>query len=88
MGLIIIPVMSVDIAAVKYAVHGNMDVVISLSLGRCMQGALLVVPLTVILGWIMDIDEMTLRFDPFSITTLFIAMIILRYVVQERKSNW
>ncbi|KAJ5725250.1 uncharacterized protein N7483_006607 [Penicillium malachiteum] len=40
-GLVILPIISLDTAAVKYAVNGNMDIAISLTLGRCMQNALM-----------------------------------------------
>lgn len=87
-GLVILPIISLDTGAIKYALHNSMDLAIALSLGRCMQNALMVVPLTVLLAWCMSIDDMSLQFDAFTITTLFISMVILGYVVQEGKSNW
>lgn len=87
-GLIILPIISLDIAAITHATNGNMDISISLTLERCMQSALMIVPLTVLLAWCMGIDDMTLEFDTFSTLALFIAMIILGYVVQEGRSNW
>lgn len=87
-GMIILPIISLDLAAITNAIHGNMDISISLTLERCMQSALMVIPLTVLLAWCMGIDDMTLEFDTFSTLALFIAMIILGYVVQEGRSNW
>lgn len=87
-GLVILPIISLDTGAIKCALHNSMDLAIALSLGRCMQNALMVVPLTVLLAWCMSIDDMSLQFDAFTITTLFISMVILGYVVQEGKSNW
>ncbi|OOQ84858.1 putative sodium/calcium transporter [Penicillium brasilianum] len=87
-GLVILPIISLDTGAIKYALHNSMDLAIALSLGRCMQNALMVVPLTVLLAWCMSIDDMSLQFDAFTITILFISMVILGYVVQEGKSNW
>jgi Ca2+:H+ antiporter len=65
-----------------------MDLAISLTLGKCMQLALFVVPLTVLIAWWIHVDDMSLQFDGFTIVSLFIAMIVLGYVVQEGKSNW
>lgn len=87
-GLVILPVISLDTGAIKCARHNNMDLAIALSLGRCMQNALMVVPLTILLAWCMGVDDISLQFDAFTITTLFISMVILGYVVQEGKSNW
>ena len=87
-GLVILPIISLDTGAIRCALHDNMDLAIALSLGRCMQNALMVVPLTVLVAWCMGINDMTLQFDAFTITTLFISMVILGYVVQEGKSNW
>lgn len=87
-GLVILPIISLDTGAIKCARHNNMDLAIALSLGRCMQNALMVVPLTILLAWCMSIDDMSLQFDAFTITTLFVSMVILGYVVQEGKSNW
>lgn len=87
-GLVILPIISLDTGAIKCALHNNMDLAIALSLGRCMQNALMVVPLTILLAWCMGINDISLQFDAFTITTLFISMVILGYVVQEGKSNW
>lgn len=53
-----------------------------------MQTCLLLVPLTVLLAWCMEIDEMKLEFDSFVIASLFASIVIVSYVVQEGQSNW
>lgn len=88
LGMIILPLLSVDPMAVAVAVKDKMDMSIALTLERCMQTSLLVIPLAVLLAWIMGIDEMTLEFQGFSIAALFASIIIVTYVVQEGKSNW
>jgi Ca2+:H+ antiporter len=87
-GLVILPILSSDPTSIVMAVRDKMDISISLTLERCMQTSLMVVPLIVLLAWCMGIDDMTLEFDGFSITALFVSIIIVTYVVQEGKSNW
>lgn len=69
-------------------IHDKMDVAVSLTLTGCSQVALLVVLFTVLLGWCIRVESMSLEFDAFPTVSLFIAMILLGYVVQEGKSNW
>lgn len=88
LSLIILPLLSTDFLAVGVAMKDKMDMSISLTLERCMQTSLMVIPLTVLLAWIMGIDEMDLKFDGFPITALFASIVIVTYVVQEGKSNW
>jgi len=88
LGLVILPILSVDPTSIFVAMQDKMDMSISLTLERCMQTCLMVVPLVVLLAWCMRIDTMTLEFDSFSITALFASIIIVTYVVQEGKSNW
>lgn len=88
LGMIILPLLSVDTMAVAVAMKDKMDMSIALTLERCMQTSLLVVPSAVLLAWIMQIDEMTLEFQGFSIAALFASILIVTYVVQEGKSKW
>jgi Ca2+:H+ antiporter len=88
LGLVILPILSNDLTSVVVvARQDRMDMSISLTLEKCMQTALMVVPFVVLLAWMMDV-EMTLEFDGFPIAALFASIIIVTYVVQERKSNW
>jgi len=88
LGLVILPLLSNDPTAIMVAIQDKMDISIALTLERCMQTSLLIVPLTVLLAWCMGVDEMTLEFQGFSIAALFASIIIVTYVVQEGKSNW
>lgn len=88
MGIVIIPLLSLDVTALKCAWNDKMDMSLSLTLERCMQMALMVVPLVIIIAWGMGVDDMTLDFDGFSVASLFASIIIVTYVVQEGKSNW
>ena len=88
LGLVILPILSIDTLSIFMAMKDKMDVSIELTLERCMQTSLLIVPLVVLLAWIMGIDEMTLQFDGFSIAALFVSIIVVTYVISEGKSNW
>lgn len=86
--LAILPLPSLNLGVIKYAIHNKMDLAVSLALNGCLQVALLVVPFTVLLAWWIGIENMSLEFDAFTTVSLFIAMIVLGYVIQEGKSNW
>lgn len=88
LGIVILPLISIDTTSIVMAIKDKMDISIALTLERCMQTSLLIVPLIVLLGWCMDIDEMTLQFEGFPIAALFASIVIVTYVVQEGKSNW
>jgi Ca2+/H+ antiporter len=36
----------------------------------------------------MDVDDMNLEFDGFSVAKPFASIFLVTYVVQEGKSNW
>lgn len=88
MGIVILPLMSNDPNTVTTAWHDSMDMSMALALERCMQSALMVVPLIVLVAWGMGVDSMTMDFDNFSVAALFASIIIVTYVVQEGRSNW
>jgi len=74
--------------AVTVAIKDKMDLAIGVAVGSSMQIALLVIPLAVVIGWIMHIDTMTLFFDPFQIAVLFVAVLLVNYLIQDGKSHW
>lgn len=87
-GLVILPILSNDFSTIVVAAKDKMDVVLALTLEKCIQTSLLIVPLVVLLAWCMGIDQMTLEFDGFSIAALFAAVIIVTYVIQGGTSDW
>ncbi|KAF2472136.1 uncharacterized protein BDR25DRAFT_284625 [Lindgomyces ingoldianus] len=88
LGLVILPLLSIDPTSIAVAIKDKMDISIALTLERCMQTALMIVPLIVLLAWCMGIADMNLQFDGFSIAALFASILIVTYMVQEGKSNW
>lgn len=87
-GIVILPLLGIDPTSIRCAVMNKVDISIALTLERCMQTSLLIVPSIVLLAWCMGIDDMTLEFNGFIVTALFASIIIVTYVVQEGRSNW
>ena len=93
-GLILLPIVgnaAEHATAVTVAVKDKMDLAIGVAVGSSMQIALLVLPFTVVLGWIIGnekTDQMTLLFDGFQIAILFVAVLLVNYLIQDGKSHW
>jgi Ca2+:H+ antiporter len=87
LSLMILPLLSTHPMAINMAMQDKMNMSISLALERSMQTCLLLVPLAVPVAWCMGVDDMNLEFDGFSVATLFTSIVIVTYVVQEKKSN-
>lgn len=89
-GLVLLPIVgnaAEHTTAVTVAIKDKMDLALNVALGSSLQIALLVLPLTVILGWIMHVG-MTLIFDDFQMVILFIAIILVNYLIGDGKSHW
>lgn len=98
-GLILLPIVgnaAEHATAVTVAIKDKMDLSIGVAVGSSLQIALLIIPLSVIIGWIIGpVDSgvlhegvMTLNFDGFVIATLFIAVLLVNYLIQDGKSHW
>lgn len=89
-GMILLPIAGNSVkytTSVKNAIHDKMDTTINDSFGSSTHVALFIIPLLVILGWVIN-QPMSLFFLPFETICLFIAVILINYLVQDRKSNW
>ena len=90
-GLILLPIVgnaAEHATAVTVAAKDKMDLSIGVAVGSSMQIALLVVPLTVILGWCLDIAAMNLYFDGFQVAVLFAAVLLVNYLIADGRSNY
>ncbi|KAI9786027.1 MAG: hypothetical protein M1835_003196 [Candelina submexicana] len=90
-GLILLPIVgnaAEHATSVTVAIKDKMDLAIGVAVGSSMQIALLVIPFVVILGWILGNDDMTLNFDGFQIAVLFVAILLVNYLIQDGKSHW
>ena len=90
-GLILLPIVgnaAEHATAVTVACKDKMDLAIGVAVGSSMQIALLVIPFTVILGWILGNQDMNLAFDGFQIAVLFVAILLVNYLIQDGESHW
>lgn len=91
-GLILLPIVgnaAEHATALTVACKDKMDLAIGVAVGSSMQIALLVLPLSVVLGWIIGTDPvMTLDFDGFQIVVLFVSILLVNYLIQDGKSHW
>ncbi|KAL0253225.1 hypothetical protein SLS55_010197 [Diplodia seriata] len=87
-GFVIFPIISYDVEALKLGVKDELAFCIALTLERCVQTALLVVPVSVLLAWILGIDDMDMDFGAFLTTALIVSVLLLTYEIQNAKSNW
>lgn len=90
-GLILLPIVgnaAEHATAVTVAIKDKMDLAIGVAVGSSMQVALFLIPLLVIIGWGMGIDEMNLSFDIFQVAVLFVSVLLVNYLIADGKSHW
>lgn len=90
-GLILLPIVgnaAEHFTAVSVAIKDKMDLAIGVAVGSSMQIALLVLPLVVLIGWMAGKTGMTLYFDGFQLAMLFVAILLVNYLIQDGKSHW
>lgn len=90
-GLILLPIVgnaAEHATAVTVACKDKMDLAIGVAVGSSMQIALLVIPLIVVIGWIMGKDDMNLSFDGFQVAVLFVAVLLVNYLIMDGKSTY
>ncbi|KAF2772879.1 Calcium/proton exchanger [Teratosphaeria nubilosa] len=92
-GLILLPIVgnaAEHATAVTVAIKDKMDLAIGVAVGSSLQIALLVLPIMVMLNWwgLGSPADLSLSFDGFQVSVLFIAVIVVNYVIQDGKSHW
>ena len=87
-GLVILPLLSDDPTTLIVAYKDKMDLSLELTMGKCMQTALMVVPLVVLIGWGMGVEDMTLQFNGYEVASLFASTLIVNHIVQDGQSTW
>ncbi|KAK3688512.1 Sodium/calcium exchanger protein-domain-containing protein [Podospora appendiculata] len=90
-GLILLPIVgnaAEHATAVTVAIKDKMDLAIGVAVGSSMQVALFIIPLLVVIGWGMGMDDMTLSFDVFQVAVLFVAVLLVNYLIADGKSHW
>ncbi|KXN84121.1 Vacuolar calcium ion transporter [Leucoagaricus sp. SymC.cos] len=88
--LIIIPVISnaaEHVTAVIVASKGKFDLAMSVAIGSCIQMALFVIPVLILVAWGMG-KPLTLLFDPLETLVLFFSVLLVKFSVEDGKSHW
>ncbi|KAG0278871.1 hypothetical protein BGZ95_002920 [Linnemannia exigua] len=91
-GFILLPIvlmadMQEDVIAIRESRSNRLDKAVSLMVGSCMQISLLVTPILVILGWIMD-EPMTFRFGIMEVVILAGSVVLVNYLIADHETNW
>ena len=86
-GIVLLPLLSVEFTVLSQAWKNKMDRFVTLTVGKCLQTALLVIPSVVLLGWAMGKDAMSLDFDPFEVIALFASVMYITSMIQVGRSN-
>ena len=88
MGTVVLPVLGNDLRPVGYAIKDDMQMSVVMTLERCIQTTLTVVPLIVLIAWGMQVNDMVMIFPAYSVTVLLMSIIVVTYMIQTGKSNW
>ncbi|EFX05918.1 sodium/calcium transporter [Grosmannia clavigera kw1407] len=91
LGLILLPIVgnaAEHATAVTVAIKDKMDLAIGVAVGSSMQVALFLIPLLVVIGWGMGMDDMSLSFDIFQVAVMFVAVLLVNYLIADGKSHW
>lgn len=90
-GLILLPIVgnaAEHATAVTVAMKDKMDLAIGVAVGSSMQVALFLIPFLVVVGWGMGNDNMDLSFDMFQVAVMFVAVLLVNYLIGDGKSHW
>jgi Ca2+:H+ antiporter len=74
--------------AVLMAMKNQMDLALNIAIGSSIQIALFVAPLLVFVSYAMPHGPMDLRFSPFEVLAVVLAVGIVNMVSQDGESNW
>ena len=89
-GLILLPIVgnaAEHATAVTVAIKDKMDLAIGVAVGSSMQIALFILPFMVLLGWILGKDEMNMSFEGFQVAVLFVAILLVNYLISDGKTR-
>ena len=74
--------------AVLMALKDRMDLALNIAIGSSIQIALFVAPLLVFASYAMPGSPLDLRFTPFEVMAVMIAVGVVNLVAQDGESNW
>ncbi|XP_044489793.1 vacuolar cation/proton exchanger 5-like isoform X2 [Mangifera indica] len=74
-------------SAIIFAMKDKLDITLGVAIGSSTQISMFGIPFCVVIGWIMGCT-MDLNFQIFETATLFIAVIVVAFFLQEGTSNY
>jgi len=89
-GIILLPIVGnacEHAAAVRFAVQDKLGLSVSIAVGSSTQIALFVVPLSVLIGWGMDVP-MDLNFGILNSSLITLSIVVVLSMVVDGQSNW
>lgn len=89
-GVILLPLVggaAEYVTAVRMAAKDNMDLAVSVAMGSSLLVALLVAPILVLVGEVID-QPMDLNFGLFEVVAVAVAVATVNLISQDGRSNW
>ncbi|KAG0206860.1 hypothetical protein BGX28_001795 [Mortierella sp. GBA30] len=91
-GFVLLPIILIadlqeEVVAIRESRANHLDKAVALMVGSCMQIALLVTPILVLLGWILD-QPMTLRFTILEVAVLSGTVLLINWLIADHETNW
>ena len=89
-GVILLPLIggaAEYVTAVRVAIKNNMDLSVSVAMGSSLIVALLVAPVLVLVGKVIN-QPMDLNFNPFEVMAVAIAVTVANLISLDGRSNW
>jgi Ca2+:H+ antiporter len=77
-----------SLSAISMAGKNKLDLTLSIALGSCIQIALLLAPLMVLLSYVIAPQPMNLSFGRIELGSLFLAVLMGIMIATDGKSNW
>lgn len=90
-GLIILAIVggaAESLSAIAMASKNKMDLTLGIALGSCIQIALLLAPLAVLMSYVLGPEPLNLAFGRVELIALFFAVIMGMLVSTDGKANW
>ena len=89
-GVILLPLFgnaAEHFTAVTVAGKNKMDLSIGIAIGSSTQVAVFIAPITVLFGWLLNVN-MSLQFGLFETIATFVAVLIANSICSDGRSNW
>ncbi|KAF9028165.1 calcium/proton exchanger [Hymenopellis radicata] len=90
LGLILLAIVgnaAEHVTAVFVAYRNKVDLALAVSVGSCIQIALFVIPLLVLIGWMIG-KPLSLLFDPLEVVTLFLSVLLVRFATEDGRTHY